>query len=181
MASFAYRGLVVFALSIACAASAAESVSLQSESASGTLDQLKCWGGVTVRLGDWVVTGDEAVCDLASRTIRVTGNVEIQTPDGAFTGEEAAFTEADETFTLDKGGFEATVGSSGSPVYFVAERITFVRSSAQLDGTTVTTCDRLDLTGTYVPRRSNGFRPTESCCTAPHCGSSACLCSTGCA
>jgi hypothetical protein len=144
MASFAIAGLVVFALSIACAASAAESVSLQSEFASGTLDQLKCWGGVTVRLGDWVVTGDEAVCDLASRTIRVTGNVEIQTPDGAFTGEEAAFTEADETFTLDKGGFEATVGSSGSPVYFVAERITFVRSSAQLDGTTVTTCDRLD-------------------------------------
>lgn len=144
-AALAIAGLAVFVcLSIACAASAVASVSLQSDFASGNLDQLKCWGGVTVKLRDWVVTGDEAVLDFASRSVRVTGNVQIETPDGAFTGEEAAFTESDETFTLNKGGFEATVGGSASPVYFVADKVTFVQSSAELEGAIVTTCDAPD-------------------------------------
>jgi hypothetical protein len=137
-------------------------MSLESSFAStpGTFDQLKCWGGVKVALGDWIVTGDEAVLDLVSRSITVTGNVEIQTPDGVFTGEEAAFSRTGETFTLDKGTFEAIVGGSESPVYFAADKITLVQSSAQLDGAVVTTCDLPD-PHWYIRARTIEWLPSD--------------------
>lgn len=160
-ASLAIAGLAVFVcLSIACNAFAVASVSLQSDFASGNLEQLKCWGGVTVRLRDWVVTGDEAVLDFASRSFRVTGNVQIETPDGVFTGDEAAFAESDETFTLDRGGFQAAVGGSDSPVYFVADKVTFVQSSAELEGAIVTTCDSPD-PHWYIKAKSIEWLPSD--------------------
>lgn len=119
----------------------AESVTIGGSEAVGTVERLLMTGGVVVTHDEWTLQGDTAVYDKSASTFTVSGNVQLMTPDGTFSGSKAAYNWADGRVVFDDGVLETTVAGSSEPVLIRAAMITIDDTSALFDASIVTACD----------------------------------------